>query len=232
MFPQPNRGKSSLFSGSIPTSQKQKRYALKDISWHQGTIKYLLFLSCLVISITNLYPAAAHQVEVAGDVGGTLHVEPNDNPRAGEPSQVWFALTRRGGRVIPLSQCNCQLAVYAEPYAAKEPPLLEPQLESVTAERYKGIPGAEVVFPKPGIYELQLNGKPVSGGRFKPFKFKFEVTVAGGGSTENTRNLRDVNGDLVDGESQKFPIWAIALPIFAFIAILVVVLQSMRGSGE
>ncbi|WP_292771938.1 hypothetical protein [Nostoc sp. NOS(2021)] len=194
-------------------------------------MKYLLFLSSLVISITNLYPVAAHQVEVAADVGATLHIEPNDNPSAGEPSQAWFALTRRGGKVIPLSQCNCQLAVYAKPYAAGEPPLLEPALEPVAAERYQGVPGAEVVFPKPGIYELQLNGKPVSGARFKPFKFKFEVTVAGA-STDGTRNLRDVNGDLVEGESQKLPLWAIALPILGFIGILVVVLQSMRRSGE
>ncbi|MCC5641698.1 hypothetical protein LC607_01720 [Nostoc sp. CHAB 5824] len=231
MSPQSNRGKSSLFSGSIPTGQKQRRYPLKGISWNQGTIKYLLFLSCLVISITNIYPAFAHKVEVAGDVGGTLHIEPNDNPRAGEPSQAWFALTRRGGKAIPLSECNCQLAVYAEPYAAGEPPLLEPQLEPVAAERYQGIPGADITFPKPGIYELQLNGKPVSGARFKPFEFKFEVTVAGG-STQNTRNLRDVNGDLVEGGSQQLPFWAIALPILAFIGILVVVLQNMRSGRE
>ncbi|WP_392479874.1 hypothetical protein [Nostoc sp. C110] len=233
MSPQQNRGKLSLFSGSIPTSQKQRHHLLQGISWKsQGTIKYLLFLSFLVISVTNLYPASAHKVEVSGDVGGTLHIEPNDNPRAGEPSQVWFALTRRGGRVIPLSQCNCRLAVYAEPYATGEPALLEPRLEAVAAERYQGIPGTEITFPKPGIYELQLNGKPVSGARFKPFKFKFEVTVAGG-STQNTQIQRDVNGDLVEGESQKLPIWAIALPIFGFIGILVVVLRNMRGgSGE
>jgi hypothetical protein len=234
MFPQPNRGKLSLSSDSIPTSQKQRHYPLKSISWHQGKIKYLLFLSCLVTSITNLSPAFAHKVEISGDVGGTLHIEPNDNPRAGEPTQAWFALTRRGGRVIPLSQCNCQLAVYAEPYAAGEPPLLEPQLEAVAAERYQGIPGADITFPKPGIYELQLNGKPASGARFKPFQFKFEVTVAGG-STQNTQNLRDVNSnsDLVEGESQQLPIWAIALPILGFIGILVVVLRNMRGgSGE
>ncbi|MEH1929209.1 hypothetical protein [Nostoc sp.] len=194
-------------------------------------MKYLLFLSSLVISITNLYPVAAHQVEVAADVGATLHVEPNDNPSAGEPSQAWFALTRRGGKVIPLSQCNCRLAVYAKPYGGGEPPLLEPALEPVAAERYKGVPGAEIVFPKPGIYELQLNGKPVSGARFKPFKLKFEVTVAGG-STDNSRNRQDVNGDLGEGESQKLPLWAIALPILGFIGILVVVLQSMRRSGE
>ncbi|MDF5739129.1 MULTISPECIES: hypothetical protein [unclassified Nostoc] len=226
MFPQPNRGKSSLFFDSISTSQEQRHYLNK------GRIKYLLFLSSLVISITNLYPVAAHQVEVAADVGATLHIEPNDNPSAGEPSQAWFALTRRGGKVIPLSQCNCRLAVYAKPYAAGEPPLLEPALEPVAAERYQGVPGAEVVFPKPGIYELQLNGKPVSGARFKPFKFKFEVTVAGGGSTQNTQNLRDVNGNLGEGESQKLPTWAIALPILGFIGILFIVLQSMRGGRE
>ena len=232
MFPQPNRGKSSLFSGSIPTNQKQRHYLLKGIFWqNQGIINTLLFLSCLVISITNLYPASAHRVEVAGNVGGTFHIEPNDNPQAGEPAKAWFALSRRGGKVIPLAQCNCRLAVYAKPYAAGEPALLEPQLEAVAAERYQGIPGAEIVFPKPGIYELQLNGKPVSGARFKPFEFKFEVTVAGG-STQNTQNQRDVNGNLVEGESQKLPIWAIALPIFGFIGILVFVLRSMRGSGE
>ncbi|WP_373524732.1 hypothetical protein [Nostoc sp.] len=231
MSPQPNCGKSSLFTGSIPGNQKQRFYSLEGISWHQGTIKYLLFLSCLVISITNLYPAFAHKVEIVGDVGGTLHIEPNDNPRAGEPAQTWFALTRRGGKVIPLAQCNCRLSVYAQPYADGEPPLLEPQLEAVAAERYQGIPGADIVFPKPGIYELQLNGKPTSGAKFKPFEFKFEVTVAGV-STQNSRNLRDVNGDLVESESQNLPLWAIALPILGFIGILVVVVQSMRGDRE
>ncbi len=226
MFPQPNRGKSFLVSNSIPTSAKVRH----DLN--KGTIKYLLFLSCLVISITNPYPAAAHKVKVSGDVGGTLHIEPNDNPRAGEPSQAWFALTRRGGKVIPLSQCNCQLAVYAQPYADGEPPLLEPALEPVAAERYQGIPGAEVVFPKPGIYQLQLNGKPASGARFKPFEFKFEVTVAAG-STANARNVRNVNGDVVGSENQSLPLWAIALPIFGFMAILFVALRGMRGgSGE
>ncbi|MFN6562388.1 MAG: hypothetical protein RMY28_021705 [Nostoc sp. ChiSLP01] len=225
MFPQPSRGKSFLFSTSISTNSKQRRYLNKR------TMEYLLFLSFLVISITNLYPAAAHKVEVAGDVGGTLHVEPNDNPRAGEPSQAWFALTRRGGKVIPLAQCNCQLAVYAEPYAAGEPALLEPTLKAVAAERYQGIPGAEIVFPKPGIYQLELNGKPASGARFKPFEFKFEVTVAAG--SNSSQNLRNVNGDVVQGENQSLPFWAIAVPILGFLAILFVALRGMRGgNGE
>ncbi len=205
------------------TSQKQRR--------NQGTIKYLLLLTCLVIPVANVYPASAHSVKIAGDVGGTLHIEPNDNPRAGEPTQAWFALTRKGGRVIPLAQCNCRLAVYAQPYAPGEPPLLEPSLNPVAAERYQGIPGAEVVFPKPGIYQLQLNGKPTSGETFRPFNLKFEVTVAAG-TSNNPQDLQDVNSGVAQGESRQLPLLAIALPILGFVGILFVVLQSMRGRRE
>ncbi|WP_193199096.1 hypothetical protein [Nostoc sp. MG11] len=198
---------------------------------NKGTIKYLLLLSCLVIPITNVHPASAHSVKIAGDVGGTLHIEPNDNPRAGEPTQAWFALTRKGGRVIPLAQCNCRLAVYAQPYAPGEPPLLEPSLNAVAAERYQGIPGAEIVFPKPGIYQLQLNGKPASETTFKPFNFKFEVTVAAG-TSNSSQDLQDVNSGVAQSESRQLPLLAIALPILGFIGILFVVLQSMRGRRE
>lgn len=151
-------------------------------------------LSSLVISIANIYPTAAHETKIAADVGATLHLEPNDNPRAGESTQAWFALTRKGGKVLPLAQCNCQLFVYAQPHTAGEPALLEPSLKPVAAERYQGIPGADIVFPKPGIYQLKLSGKPVNQASFKPFEFKFEVTVAAG-SARNVQNVQDV-GDV------------------------------------
>ncbi|WGV25380.1 hypothetical protein [Halotia branconii] len=187
MFPQLNRGKLCLFSSSVsehPRILKQRYY--------RTNIKYLLFLSCLVISIINVHPASAHKVEIAADVGATLHIEPNDNPRAGEPTQAWFALTRKGGKTIPLTQCKCRLAVYAEPHSPQEPALLEPSLKPVTAERYQGIPGANIIFPKPGAYQLQLSGSPANTASFKPFKFKFEVTVASG-ATENSQLVQNVN---------------------------------------
>ena len=127
-------------------------------------------------------PAEAHKVQVAEDVGGTLHMEPNDTPRAGESALAWFALTRKGGQVIPLSECNCKLSVYTSTSAPSSSPLLTPALKAVSAEQYQGIPGAEVQFPQPGAYQLQLSGTPIAGGNFKPFELKFQVTVATGTS--------------------------------------------------
>ena len=196
---------------------------------NNSKIQYLSLLSFLVISLINVHPAAAHKVRISADVGGTLHLEPNDNPRSGEPTQAWFALTHKGGKAIPLKQCNCQLAVYAEPHTPGEPSLLQPSLKPVAVERYQGIPGADITFPKPGIYQLQLTGKPTNGASFQPFNFKFDVTVATG-STPKTQNVQDVNNvpTLVIGLS---PI-VTSLAIFLGIGIFFAVLQKKRGSGE
>jgi hypothetical protein len=58
--------------------------------------------------------------------------------------------------------------------------VLTPPLKAVSAERYQGIPGAEIQFPNPGAYQLQLSGTPKAGGNFQPFELSFEVTVAVG----------------------------------------------------
>lgn len=109
-----------------------------------------------------------------------LHIEPADNPRAGEKALAWFALTRKGGAIIPLSQCQCELQVYRQPRRSQDVPLLMPALKAVAAESYQGIPAAELIFPQPGIYDLELQGKPIAGASFKPFQLKFTVTVATG----------------------------------------------------
>ena len=138
------------------------------------SLVWIVFLAMLAT------PAQAHKVQVAENVGGTLHIEPNDTPRAGESAITWFALTRKGGQIIPLNQCNCQLSVYTEPSTASSQPLLKPRLKAVSAEQYQGIPGAEIQFPQPGAYQLQLSGTPTNGGNFKPFQLNFQVTVAAG----------------------------------------------------
>jgi len=187
-------------------------------------IYYLLFLSCLVISIITAHPLLAHQVQIAVDVGATLHIEPNDHPRAGEPSQAWFALTRKGGQVIPLTECDCELLIYAQPHVPGEPALITPDLEPVAAERYQGIPGAEIIFPKPGRYQLQLTGKPTTQGNFQPFQFEFDVTVARGttiNAVEQTKNTPTQNVALKSG----LTITVLGLVILITVAIAFVLLR-------
>ncbi|MGB3263092.1 MAG: hypothetical protein WBA89_03960 [Microcoleus sp.] len=143
----------------------------------------LVFLGLLIEAAIPTAPhfnstsVLAHEVEVSGDVAATFHLEPNHNPRAGETARVWFALTRRGGQIIPLEQCNCKLAVYPKQHKQGDKPLMQPPLKAISAEKYRGIPGADIVFPKAGIYELQLSGTAKTAANFKPFKLSYTVTV-------------------------------------------------------
>ncbi len=244
-IPQPSRSKSYLFPGSTSllfpdstweqftrgsASQNMRQNLVKGIPWQsQGTRKYVILLFALVTGIINSSVASAHNIKTTADVGGTLHIQPNDNPRAGEPSQVWIALTRKGGKVIPLKECNCKLVVYAEPHSPKEPALLEPSLQAMSVERYQGIPGSEITFPKPGAYLLQLSGKPASGESFQPFKLKFQVTVAvGSTSAIETQNVKTVNDAVEDKKSGFSLLIAIALSALAAGGIIFVVQQRRR----
>jgi hypothetical protein len=121
------------------------------------------------------YSLIAHTVHTSNDVAATFHLEPSHNPKAGEKSVAWFALTKAGGEVIPLGDCDCQLAILQS-----GTPIASVAMKPIDAEQYKDIPGGEVVFPKVGIYTLELVGQPKIGDAFRPFKLSYEVTVQPG----------------------------------------------------
>ena len=136
-------------------------------------------LTSMSCAIGLVLPAVAHEVKVSGDVAATFHINPSHQPKVGTPAKAWFALTKRGGKTIPLSQCDCKLAIYPVPHEdGKTPPLMQPTLNAINADRYQNIPGATITFPKAGVYELELTGTAKSGAKFKPFQFSYEVTVA------------------------------------------------------
>lgn len=149
----------------------------------------------------NLQPAAwiqlpqaqAHQVEVSQDIGGTLHIEPSDTPRAGEEVLAWFALTRKGGAPLSLAECDCRIDIYQQPELGDDQPILSPEPLAVEGDasvgNLTGIPGAKFTFPKVGAYKLVISGQPKAESpptateSFEPFELNFDVTVAAGETT-------------------------------------------------
>lgn len=172
----------------------------------------LLHCGSLAILAIGLWgePNQAHTVKASESVAVTFHLEPDHNPRAGDPAQVWFVLTQKGGSTIPLSQCDCQLQVIAEENGQT---IAQPPLTAVSAEQYQNIPGADVTFPKLGAYQLSIQGQPQTGDAFQPFQFSFAVTVAKGGSPNPSPSALP----LVPSSSSPSP-----LPNIAWIGISIV----------
>lgn len=137
--------------------------------------------SMSINTLKNNQFEVAHIVKTDGDVGAMFHLEPNHNPRSGEPAQVWFALTTSGGRLIPLEDCDCRLEVFTQ--GDRSEAIASPELTAISAENYQNIPGADVVFPEAGIYELVLQGTPQNEGNFREFTLTYDVTVRPGTRT-------------------------------------------------
>ena len=137
---------------------------------------YRYAYSFIVLSTAVAIPAIAHNVEISNEVAATFHITPNHNPQVGKPTQAWFALTRRGGGTIPLSECNCALNVYAVPRADEDQPIMQPQLSAINVEKYQDIPGAKIVFPQAGAYQLVISGT-AKNDTFSPFELSYEVNV-------------------------------------------------------
>ncbi len=142
-----------------------------------------MIVSAVVSIAACLLPilsAQGHNVKTSDDVAALFHIEPDHNPKAGQASRAWFALTKKGGELISLEECNCKLEVHQEGSEL----LLKPPLKAISADQYQGVPGAEIVFPKAGIYELEISGTAKDGQSFQPFELSYSVTVQSGVATQ------------------------------------------------
>lgn len=158
---------------------------------------YLTTSSLLLFAVAHT-PLLAHNIKTSEDVGVTFHIEPDHNPRVGTSNQAWFALTRQGGKLIPLEECVCQLNVYLTNQGNRsDTPTLSPELVPISPEQYRNIPGANITFPQPGIYDLELVGKPAIAGDFAPFSVSYPVTVKPGLISEQ---------NLVSEEAEQSPV--------------------------
>jgi hypothetical protein len=146
----------------------------------------------LLLSLGLTHPSFAHNVKNDNGVGSTFHIEPKHNPRAGEPSLAWFALTSKGGKLIPLQDCDCQLKVTLGK-DGKEKTIATPNLKPISTEQYQNIPSATINFPQAGIYEISISGKSKSDNGFSPFELSYEVVVSGNNHQNNNSQTEQIH---------------------------------------
>ena len=109
--------------------------------------------------------AAAHQTSSSNGARVTVHVSPNDEPRAGSPSTVSVtrvAVPRRAR--FSFGSCRCRLRVTTSGRA-------------VVADRAMGR-RTRVTFPRAGAYRLVYSGSYRQGGRSKRFAASFSIRAS------------------------------------------------------
>ena len=111
------------------------------------------------------------------------------------------------------------MAVFSKPRKPTDKPILQPSVQAINAEKYQGIPGANIIFPSVGLYQLELNCTPKTEGDFWAFTMNYDVTVATGEKAVtpspqvSPQQAQKVSGASASTEPEGTNVLSIALPV-------------------
>ncbi|HYC79951.1 MAG TPA: hypothetical protein VEC17_02905 [Candidatus Binatia bacterium] len=133
-------------------------------------MKKLLFIAMLLV--LPAMAAQAHEVKHSGSLSILLHMEPLDDPAAGEQGQLYFSVEDSNNK-FKVSDCDCQVIVEL---AGQE--LLN---RKVTPEDEAPDWGANVmripfVFPSRNIYQVSIIGKSKTNS-FADFTLEYDKRI-------------------------------------------------------
>jgi hypothetical protein len=134
--------------------------------------KRILGVFALALLCTLGWPAvaSAHVLKIDGDIGAVLHINPDDNPTTGSPTDYLMSFNDDTSR-FSLPKCNCKVSIIANNQTVATKPLTASS-NTVSDNHY--------TFNKPAVYTLQFTGAPKIAGAFQPFTLNYEVRVTDG----------------------------------------------------
>ena len=128
------------------------------VAWRLGT--------CMLLA-TQTPLALAHLFQNDTDIGVILHVDPGDEPVAGEPSTFLFEFADRREK-FSLDRCDCRFRVLRQ----------EKEIFSQTLRGDKSASAAvPFVFEQAGVYRAEVIGTLQTGAAPRPFRVTFDVRV-------------------------------------------------------
>jgi hypothetical protein len=124
-----------------------------------------------LVTFVGLSEVSAHTLKTDGPIGAVLHVDPEDDPIAGQPAYFYFEFVDRSGQFQP-SQCDCTAVVRRGAEEIYRQPLFSGTETNLTS------PSFSFTFPERGIYQVGVTGQPSGGNTFSAFNLDFDVRVA------------------------------------------------------
>lgn len=134
--------------------------------------RWLAGLLTLLVAAGFSLPVYAHVLRTDGSIGAVLHIDPNDDPIAGQPATLIFEFKDTQGKFQP-GRCTCQLSI------------TNGAGQQVLGQALTFPPGQQVAvnqftFPTRDVYAVTAVGQPQTPNDFQPFTLTYSVRVARG----------------------------------------------------
>jgi hypothetical protein len=121
-------------------------------------------LALVALTWLSIAPVAlAHVLKYDGTIGAVMHVDPDDDPIAGQVATFFFEFKDTSGK-FSLTTCDCTISVQAQ---GKE--IFSSPLSSSASATY--------TFPQKDIYTISVIGTPKSSNAFQPFTLTYNLRV-------------------------------------------------------
>lgn len=134
-------------------------------------ISGLVAIFCIILlPVTTL----AHVVESDRGIGAVLHIDPDDDPIAGEVSTFFFDIKDTAGGYRE-NNCRCRLVIKQDG-------------QTLYDELFNRPGGGTYTFPTRGIYSVAAVGSPLSGNSFQPFNLEYTIRVERGEGIDVSSN--------------------------------------------
>lgn len=117
-------------------------------------------------------PASAHVLQVDGSIGAILHVDPNDDPIAGQPAAFFFDFSDKQNKFSP-AECQCIASIISSSGAT----LFSTPLFNSTSQNNFNDALFQYTFAQGGVYQVKVVGNPDSAGQFQPFTLTYDIRV-------------------------------------------------------
>lgn len=138
-------------------------------------MKITLYTTYVLLTIAALYPlsiAQAHELKSDGSISVLLHINPDDDPVAGQPSELLFLISDKNKK-FKAEECDCKATVIDNNEMVFSSSLFKGKTS------YRGIfaPAIPYTFPRKGMYTVKLVGKPKNTDGFQSFSLSYDIRI-------------------------------------------------------
>ena len=149
---------------------------------------FILFASALFFCFATS-PAEAHFLSVDGNIGTTLHIDPDDAPIANQTATFYFDIADKTGE-FNIAHCNCVASISEGGHQ-----LFSQQIGQ------DGFSDASFsyTFPQIDVYHVQLKGTPNPVNSFQPFTIGWDIRVDQSAGTSTVSAGSTVRNQAIGG---------------------------------
>lgn len=166
----------------------------------------LIFLIVYLFFI-NTQPVQAHILQSDGSIGAVLHIDPADDPVAGQQSSFFFEFKDTENKFSP-EKCDCKFSVVENGNEIFSQPVFQnnnsPSLTSASVF---------FTFPEINVYKIVITGKPISKDTFSAFTLNYDIRVA-----KENKNINLIGTNKNWFSSHIFVILTMLIAVFIILA--------------